>query len=501
MNRMLSCTSALALVFAATGAMADVTPEEVWESWQALSTSAGQTLTVGGTARNGDTLEVSGLVVTFNDDLGGSFTANIDKMAFKDNGDGTVSVTMADSYPMSLAFPPDADGPASVKLTVMQPGLAVKAAGSAADTSYEFTAPVVSVKLDEIVSREGQVMDMHGDLVMSELSASYQVARDGDATKLDSSLAVKAVALNFSGIGANGAQGVVTFTMTDLTGKTAGNFLGAEIMANMAVALNSGFTADSSFAFGAMAFSADIQDPSGPVKLTTTAQGGDFVLAVNRDRVNYGTALRGASFIASSPDIPFPEVTVSFAETAFNVLLPVSKSDSPQDFILTTRLVDIVTAEEVWAMIDPSGTLSREPVTAIFDVKGTGFWKQDIMDPNAQLDGAEPPGELTSLDITEIRAKAAGAEVSATGGLTFDNTDLVSFQGVPAPTGSIEITIKGANALIDNLIAMGLVSQDDAMGARMMMAMFARPGAGPDELSSLIEFKDGGLFANGQQLQ
>jgi hypothetical protein len=117
------------------------------------------------------------------------------------------------------------------------------------------------------------------------------------------------------------------------------------------------------------------------------------------------------------------------------------------------------------------------------------------------MEGVEPPGELTSLELAEVLVKGAGAEVGATGGLTFDNTDLTSFDGVPAPTGSINITIKGANTLIDNLIAMGLLPEEDAMGARMMLGLFARPGAGPDELTSVIEFKDGGLFANGQQLQ
>ncbi|MEY3533709.1 MAG: hypothetical protein RI979_1733 [Pseudomonadota bacterium] len=34
-----------------------------------------------------------------------------------------------------------------------------------------------------------------------------------------------------------------------------------------------------------------------------------------------------------------------------------------------------------------------------------------------------------------------------------------------------------------------------------MIAMFANPGAGEDELTSVLEFKDKGFFANGQQLQ
>jgi hypothetical protein len=39
------------------------------------------------------------------------------------------------------------------------------------------------------------------------------------------------------------------------------------------------------------------------------------------------------------------------------------------------------------------------------------------------------------------------------------------------------------------------------MGARMMMAMFAKPGEGEDVLNSSLEFKDKGFFANGQRLK
>ena len=49
MTRTLTCSSALALVMFATAASADVTPQEVWDNWQAMSTAAGQELTVGAT--------------------------------------------------------------------------------------------------------------------------------------------------------------------------------------------------------------------------------------------------------------------------------------------------------------------------------------------------------------------------------------------------------------------------------------------------------------------
>jgi hypothetical protein len=502
MTRTLACTTALALVFTATGVMADVTPEEVWESWQALSTSAGQEMTVGGTAKTGDTLEVTGIVLTHTDEMGGSFSASIDKMAFKANGDGTVAVTMSDTYPLTLAFPDGAEGPSSVKVTVTQPGMVITAGGSATETKYEFAHPTVAVTLDEVKDQTGKVLDAKADLVLTDTKSSYMVSRNGDQTTLDSSFASKSMALNISGTDTEGGgSGVVTLSMTDLVGATKGNFLGAEIMANMATALNSGFTTDSSFSFGAFALNADITDATGPVKIAGTASGGGMVLAIDKARINYGSSFTDLAISASGPEIPFPEVAIALKEYAFNLMMPVSKSDAPQDFSFLTKLVDFTVSEDIWGMVDPGALLSREPASFILDVKGQGFWKQDIMDPAVDLEQIEAPGELTSLDLTQVLVKAAGTEIGANGALTFDNSDLVTFQGVPAPSGAINIDIKGVSALIDNLIKLGIITDDDAMGARMMLGMFTRPGTAPDQVTSVIEFKDGGLFANGQQLQ
>jgi hypothetical protein len=54
---------------------------------------------------------------------------------------------------------------------------------------------------------------------------------------------------------------------------------------------------------------------------------------------------------------------------------------------------------------------------------------------------------------------------------------------------------------MDKLTTIGLIAAEEVMSMRMMLSMFANPGPGEDELNSSLEFKDGGFFANGQQLQ
>jgi hypothetical protein len=72
--------------------------------------------------------------------------------------------------------------------------------------------------------------------------------------------------------------------------------------------------------------------------------------------------------------------------------------------------------------------------------------------------------------------------------------------GMPMPLGEANVTVTGANALIDGLIATGLLAEEDAMGARMMMGMFMVP-SGDDTLTSKIEAKEGmQILVNGQPL-
>ncbi|MCC6519942.1 MAG: DUF2125 domain-containing protein [Tabrizicola sp.] len=502
MTRALPSSTAIGLVFLASGAWADVTPQEVWASWQAMMTSAGQEMTVGNTLDSGKVVEVTDLAVTYKDQLGGSASISFDKLTFTDNGDGTVTVTGPESYPMQMAFPAQDDGPGSVKLTVNQPGASLIAGGSATETSYSFTAPKVTMVLDEVTDQSGKVLDTKGDLAMTGLDGSYLVTKTGETIGLDTSFAAKSAALSLSGSGSEDeGAGTVSVSFADLNGTTKGNFLNAEMMANMAAALNSGFTMDSALSFGAMAMTVDVTDAAGPTKIVANATGGSFVVAMDKLRMTYGTALNGAKFTLSGAEIPFPQVELAFAESAFNVAMPIMKSDTPQDFAFLTKAVDFTVSDDVWGLFDPAGMLARDPATLILDVKGTGLWTKDIMDPEVQMEGAEPPGELHSLDLTQVLAKAAGAEVSATGGLTFDNADLATFEGMPRPDGKVTVNIKGVTKLVDNLIALGILSEDDAMGFRMGLAMVAKPGAGPDELVSEIEFKDGGLYTNGMRMR
>jgi hypothetical protein len=162
-------------------------------------------------------------------------------------------------------------------------------------------------------------------------------------------------------------------------------------------------------------------------------------------------------------------------------------------------------SDMIWSLFDPASILPRDPATIAMDISGKARMLFDMMDPEALAEmnsSPTPPAEVHSLNINQLLVSLVGASLSGDGAFTFDNSDLQTFGGVPRPNGSISLKLVGGNGLIDKLIQMGFVSDQDAMGARMMMGMLAVPGDAPDTLNSRIEINEQGhVLANGQRIQ
>ena len=173
----------------------------------------------------------------------------------------------------------------------------------------------------------------------------------------------------------------------------------------------------------------------------------------------------------------------------------------PSDYGFGLKMANLVIGEGAWSMIDPGATLPRDPINLEIDVSGQA--KVDLLDLMESGESGTPPKsipELLSADINTLGLSLAGAALTGTGAFTFDNS-MVAMGGPPMPIGAADLRLSGGNKLVDGLVAMGILSSDDAMGARMMMAMFGKP-EGDDVLTSKIEAKEGGaIFVNGQRIQ
>jgi len=185
--------------------------------------------------------------------------------------------------------------------------------------------------------------------------------------------------------------------------------------------------------------------------------------------------------------------------------MPVTQNDQEQDFAFGFKMGDFTMSDMIWGIFDPAAQLPRDPATVAIDLTGKVNLLFDLLDTKqmtAVESGEIAPGELNAVTLNNITVSAVGAALTGSGDFTFDNSDLETFDGMPAPTGAIDLKLVGGNGLLDKLVAMGMLPEDQAMGARMMMGLFAVAGAGEDTLTSKIEVNDQGhVMANGQRLK
>ena len=212
----------------------------------------------------------------------------------------------------------------------------------------------------------------------------------------------------------------------------------------------------------------------------------------------------GLAINALAPDVPLP-IVLNMALAKFNFAMPVQKSDEEQDFAFGFTMGDFTVSDMLWGMLDPSAQLSRDPATIALNLTGKAKVLFDFMNPDqaAALESSgAAPGELNALTLKNLVVDAVGARLTGTGDFTFDNSDLASFDGMPRPTGAVDLKLVGGNGLLDKLVEMGMLPQEQAMGARMMMGLFAVASAEPDTLNSKLEINDEGhILANGQRIQ
>jgi hypothetical protein len=487
--------SVLAIVLTGTVASANVTAQQVWDSWKAQMGS-GATLTVGNESLAGGVLSVTDLAIEASDETGGA-TISIDSLTFTEQADGTVLITQSDVVPMSVTTTDPASGmTTSMSMTLTQTNASIIASGTPEAMNHAITAGRMAIEIAEITI-DGETAQGTMVIGLNDLAGGYTTTGTASPMGITSSMTIASMDL-FADLTVDGER-------LGITGK--GEAISAALDGMLAIGpdvtpantFDMGTTLAGNYAIGPM--SVQVAAPTGgsaDVVMAASSTSFDFSAA----SMAFDSSVNGLDLSVTDPTMPFP-INLSLAEFGVGMGLPAAPTDAPAPFNLRFALRDLTANEDLWAMFDPGMALPRDPVTAVIDVAGTAITAINLYDPEAQAalaTSGAPPGELHSLDITEVALGLGGASLNAMGALTFDNSTMAT-TGMPTPTGAIDININGANALMDNLVAMGLIPEDQVMMARMMIGMFAVP-TGDDALTSKIEFTpDGGISANGQRIQ
>ena len=429
-RKALSGTTAIFLILSGA-AQADVTGAEVWNNWKTAANGMGQVLTPGSESQSGDTLTISNLNISMAmPEM--TVSGDVGSIEFRDRDDGTVAITVSPNYDMAFKAQP-ADGPSvEAVMNVAQEGMSIIASGGDGEITYDFLAPTVTIMVDKLVA-DGETMDLNARIVATDMNGQY-VFTEGDIPTISSRLNAGNIGVD---VAAKEPGGAGTFDMTisisDVESNSDGTTMMMGNMQDMAAMLASGFSTEGDFSHGAVTYKINFQDNSSNFAFDGKADSGSLAIGLNSQAINYEVATNGFSFTMSGSDIPLPEVSAGFAEIGFGLLMPLGKSDVPQDFGTYVKLDGITVSDMIWGMIDQGGQLPHDPATLILDLAGKANWFVDIMDPMAQAEMAEgtTPGEIHALDINEVRIAIGGAELTGSGGFTFDNSDLETFDGIP----------------------------------------------------------------------
>ncbi|MDF3415326.1 DUF2125 domain-containing protein [Sulfitobacter sp. M57] len=510
MSRFTPLAVGLALPFslATQAAWADLTPQDVWGDWRNYLEGMGYEITATETV-SGDDLTVSDLRFSFSmPETDGVMSLSLETLGFVQNRDGSVAIVMPDDMPMTMTGTDEAGSgePFTLTLNFSQTGHAITASGDPDAMTYLYTAEQFAMDMTQmqVGDKEMSGTDARINVTGTNLNSTTTMTV-GEMRSYDQSGSISAVAFDVFVNDPEGenAQGAIKGAMNGLTFTGQGE-MPREMAkdADMATLLSSGFDMAGTLGYASGSSEFDIKDPeNGNYVMTTTSQGGDFGFKMGPDGLLYDVAQRDLNVNVTAEMMPLP-FEIKMAESGFKLAMPVSKSDEEQDFSFGLKMADFTMSDFIWSMFDPSAQLPRDPATVVLDLTGKAKLLVDWMNPEATAALTGAPGEVKQVSLGTLLVDAAGAKLEGAGDVTFDGAAGGLVPGAGNPVGDVNLALSGGNALLDKLVAIGLLPQDQAMGARMMMGLFAVPGDAPDTLKSKIEFTpDGQVLANGQRLR
>jgi len=279
---------------------------------------------------------------------------------------------------------------------------------------------------------------------------------------------------------------------------TAGTFGKFNFGMSLADQIASGLSQTADMTYGPSTMQIAFDGPDGQFELAAAAEGGTIDIEIGEGGVIYGGASDKITAQFGGSAIPFPPLSFTMDRSESRIQLPVAPDpDNAQDFGLLTTLEGLEVDDLLWGLIDPTGQIPRDPATIVLDLGGSAILTEDFTAPDFAENLTGAPGTLETLTLNKLLVSLAGAELTGDGDFTFNNDGFI-----PMPFGTANVSLSGGNALLDTLVAMGLIPEDQAVGARLMLGLFARPGDGPDTLVSTIEMKeDGSILANGQRIR
>lgn len=503
-------TTGTALALIAGVAQAQVTADDVWANVQAQYRAMGAQVT-GTLARDGNVVTVSGIEGKFDLPMGvGQLTVQTSAMILTENGDGTVAPAFAPDWTLSARLTVTDEPTANVGFDLaLQPvGYVSTASGTpdaiTFDTSYdrmdvslvglatEGIDDIGAFDMDFFVSIEGSVtrtvVTTTADLVtlvsagtFARVITDYSFVIDGEMTSQNVSVT---------------EDGAVNSTL-------AMPAAGIDIL-NLAAALRAGLAVDLTATAGQVqsqavtrmgdeVFSDQSQTVAGSAQSIVINQRGIDVTAALND---LDTTFSMTGFMPMVIDIGLDAANMRFA-------MPLLTATEPAPAGFEFSLAGLTGGDELWGLLGTDTSDLRLPIDMTMNLNTMITPRMDLVDvvPLVEaLDSGVVVAEVNEVVLDTFHVRYGATELSGSGRAVLDWVGITYYEDLREPVGEATFVLRGAYALLDNLIAKGVLPQAEAMAARAGLAGFGR-ATGDDELTSTITISpEGGLVVNGQRM-
>ncbi|SMR82086.1 hypothetical protein SAMN04488030_2428 [Aliiroseovarius halocynthiae] len=493
-------------------AYADLTADDVWQHFQQSSSVFGGTLN-GQKSESDDGLALQKVV--FDLPLPFDFgTVQMDLGAFdlRNMGDGRVEMIVPESAVYNLTYT-DTDGESfDGSMTMTQQGLSNILSGTPEEITFDQKADRLDFKFDiSDLPADLQRVTMNGSIVGFE---GQSVTSRADMNTTNVIYAFQEQSMTMTQTMAIEGEDPITVEAITTSGRVEGDTRlvtpSAGInLANLAKALRDGFVLEGTNSIAGYS-SKQVSSQNDTVVMAQTSSAASYETTMKVDAS--GAMISGpASDVQIQMEMPMmPGLPLGgkIASVSATVQAPLLKDDGFGPAAVSFELTGLELDEMLWAMGDPAGALPHDPVDLKIDLSGTlknNIEWLDFANVETSFDalGEMLPVEPGSATLNALRVSAVGAEITGEGAFTFDSSDLETFEGLPRPEGKLTLRAKGLTVLSQKLEQLGIPAEQ-IYGAMMMLEMFSVEDTenGDDARMTEVEVKaDGGVFANGVQLQ
>lgn len=495
-----TCTAFFAL---AAPSLADITAAEVIADWYDTARKMQQELTVSSTEQVGDVTTLHGYALTqeFPD---GSVTVAIDRLRFRDVGDGTVEITGSRVTTMNITLNMEYEDDLIIPVEAISDG-AMLVSGTPQEMTYTAGPDDVELRFDLSNYDESAETGVFTVLVSGATFAFTQSIMPDDYLGIIGQFSVAAIALNAE---ASGYDDPSIFHMTALMKDLGLTFdmVQAPMPAD-GVQRPGDSTGQSMITIGESELHAWGEGvPEGDISITARMDGATTGSVTTSDSIEFDQVVNGFLVSASGPDFPVETVEYTVEQIASSGNIPIGAQGKLQDFAFALSFNGMTVNEAMWALFDPDQTIPRDPMN--FDLGLSGKIKIfiDIFDPESKIDSFSQTGqpflEIYELNLDRFSVDIAGAFLTGFGALGFPETREYGPYHLPDPVGKVTFAVQGAQQLIVSMGALPSVPAELTFGAMSMIGMFSKPTGEVDSYETVIEFDAGyGITINGMKIQ